>query len=154
MTLLAVRKGKAAHDVSEGISLTGSPWGRLDQAAPALRFPDMSSPRARSLTRWLPRWCAEAVAVPLAAQVATQPVVTAITAQFSVVGVLANAQAGPCVGPATVLGFAAAAASVVSARLAAVFGFGAGWAAQPIIWIARYGAGCRVRWPIFRWVRR
>ena len=39
---------------------------------------------------------------------ATQPLVTALSGQVSVVGVPANALAGPFVGPATVLGFAAA----------------------------------------------
>ena len=38
---------------------------------------------------------------------------------------VANALAGPFVGPATVLGFAAAGASLISGTLAAVFGFGA-----------------------------
>ena len=43
-------------------------------------------------------------------------------------------------GPATVLGFAAAGVSLLNVTLAAVFGFGAAWSAQMIIWIARIGS--------------
>ena len=48
--------------------------------------------------RWLPRWVAEAISVPLAAQVACTPVVTAISGQISLVAVLANLLAAPAVG--------------------------------------------------------
>ena len=58
--------------------------------------------------RWLPGVVAEAVTVPLAAHLATLPVVAAISGQVSLSGLAANALAGPFVGPATVLGFAAA----------------------------------------------
>ena len=102
------------------------------------------------LRRWLPRLVAESVAVPLAAHLATLPVVAAISGRVSVSGLLANAVAGPFVGPATVLGFAAAAASLLSAHLAALLGFGAAWAAQPILWVAHAGAalpGSSRDWP-------
>ena len=71
------------------------------------------------LARWLPRVLADAVAVPLAAHLATLPVVAAISGQVSVSGLFANAVAGPFVGPATVLGFAAAGLSLVTRRRAA-----------------------------------
>ena len=48
-----------------------------------------------SLARWLPRWLAEAVAVPLAAQLACTPVVAAISGQVSLVAVAANVLAAP-----------------------------------------------------------
>ena len=102
------------------------------------------------LQRWLPRLVAESVAVPLAAHLATLPVVAAISGRVSVSGLLTNAVAGPFVGPATVLGFAAAAASLLSAHLAAVLGFGAAWSAQPILWVAHAGAalpGSSRDWP-------
>ncbi|HEY0238784.1 MAG TPA: ComEC/Rec2 family competence protein [Friedmanniella sp.] len=102
------------------------------------------------LRRWLPRVLAESVAVPLAAHLATLPVVAAISGRVSVSGLLTNAAAGPFVGPATVLGFAAAAASLVSSRVAALLGFGAAWAAQPILWVAHGGAalpGSSHDWP-------
>lgn len=92
------------------------------------------------MRRWLPVIIAESIAVPLAAQLATTPVVAAISDRVSVAGLVANALAGPFVGPATVLGFAAAGASLISGTLAAVFGFGAAWGAQVIIWIATVGS--------------
>jgi competence protein ComEC len=92
------------------------------------------------MSRWLPVIIAESIAVPLAAQLATTPVLVAISDRVSVAGLVANALAGPFVGPATVLGFAAAGASLVSGALAAVFGFGAAWSAQVIVWIATVGS--------------
>ncbi len=106
------------------------------------------------LGRWLPRIVAESVAVPLAAHLATLPVVAAISGQVSVAGLAANALAGPFVGPATVLGFAAAGTSLVSGGLAAVFGFGAAWSAQAIITVAHLGAGlpgASWRWTVTPW---
>ncbi len=109
-----------------------------------------AAPWARVLRRWLPALVAEAVSVPLAAQLATTPVVAQLSGTVSVVGLLANAMAGPFVGPATVLGFAAAGMSLIRARLAAVVGFGAAWSAQPIVWIGRAAArlpGAALGWP-------
>jgi len=99
---------------------------------------------------WLPRPLAEAFAVPLAAHLATLPVVAALSGAVSVSGLLANALAGPFVGPATVLGFAAAGLSLLSSWLAVVAGWGASWCAQAIIWIAHAGAalpGSSWQWP-------
>ena len=109
-----------------------------------------AGPWSTLLERWLPRVVAETVAVPLAAHLATLPVVAAISGRVSVSGLLANAVAGPFVAPATVLGFAAAGASLISARAAAVLGFGAAWSAQPILWVAHGGAalpGSARDWP-------
>ncbi|SEQ11016.1 ComEC/Rec2 family competence protein [Microlunatus flavus] len=109
-----------------------------------------AGPWSALLRRWLPGPVAEAVAVPLAAHLATLPVVAAISGRVSVSGLLANAVAGPFVGPATVLGFAAAGASLASAHGAAVLGFGAAWSAQPILWVAHAGAvlpGSAHDWP-------
>ncbi len=99
---------------------------------------------------WLPAWLAEAITVPVAAQLATQPIVTAISGQVSLVGVLANLLAAPLVGPGTVLGFLAAALGIVSPALAAVAGWAAGGFAQAICWVAEAGAalpGAAVSWP-------
>lgn len=92
-----------------------------------------------SLSRWAPRWLAEALSVPLAAQLATQPLVTWLSEQVSVVGVITNVLAGPFVGPTTVLGFAAALLWWIP-WLAAGPGWVAGWCAQPILWLAELGA--------------
>jgi len=99
---------------------------------------------------WAPRWLAEAVAVPLAAQLVTQPVVSAISGQVSLVGLAANLLAGPLVGPGTVLGFAAAWAAVPLPWLARVLGWGAAGFAQTLCWIAAAGAalpGAWLTWP-------
>jgi competence protein ComEC len=92
------------------------------------------------MNRWLPLIIAESIAVPLAAQLGTSPVLAAVSERVSLAGLAANALAGPFVGPSTVLGFAAAGTSLLSATLAAVFGCGAAWSAQVIIWIATIGS--------------
>lgn len=92
-----------------------------------------------SLTRWCPRWIAEAFAVSLAAQLATQPIVTAISDRVSVVGVGTNVLAAPFVGPTTVLGLLAAVLSPLG-EFAVMPGWLAGWCAQPILWISQAGA--------------
>ena len=106
--------------------------------------------RWAAVMTWLPRPLAEAVGVPLAAQLATLPAVAALSGAVSLAGVVTNSLAGPFVGPATVLGFAAAGLSLISAPTAAVAGFGAAWCAQAIIWLAQFGAtfpGASWRWP-------
>lgn len=102
------------------------------------------------LSGWLPRWAAEAVAVPLAAQLATEPIVVALSGRVSLVGLLANALAGPLVGPATVLGFVATGLSVVWLPAAVACAWLAGWCAQGLCWLARLGdalPGAAVPWP-------
>ena len=68
-----------------------------------------------ALARWLPRWLAEAIAVPAAAQLACTPVVAAISGQVSLVAVAANLAVAPVVGPATVLGLAGGLVGLVAA---------------------------------------
>ncbi len=100
--------------------------------------------------RWLPVVVAESVSVPLAAHLATLPLVAAISGRVSLSGLVANALAGPFVGPATVLGLGAAGLSLVSPAAASVCGLGAAWSAQVIIWVAHYGSllpGSSWPWP-------
>lgn len=107
-------------------------------------------PWTDALARWLPRPVGEAVAVALAAQVATEPVVVWLSGRVSMVGVLANVVAAPLVGPATVLGVAAAVLSVVWLPAAVACAWLAGWCAQAIAQVARLGAalpGAAVEWP-------
>ena len=102
-----------------------------------------------AVSAWAPRWLAEALAIPLAAQLATQPLITALSGRVSVVGVLANALAGPFVGPATVLGMAAMCTSFVP-LLPVLLGWLAGWCVQPILWIAQWGSAlpsAALTWP-------
>lgn len=104
-----------------------------------------------AMASWLPRPLAESLAVPLAAQLATQPVVTVLSGQISVVGVLANLAAGPLVGPTTVVGLSCAVAAPFAPAVAAVLAWVAGWGAQGLCWIAHLGAALpspAIRWPV------
>ena len=88
------------------------------------------------LARWLPRWIAEAVSVPLAAQLACTPLVAAISGQVSLVAVVANLVAAPAVGPATVLGLLGGVVGLVSEPLGRVVATPAAWGARWIIAVA------------------
>ncbi|MEV5966920.1 ComEC/Rec2 family competence protein [Kribbella sp. NPDC051952] len=103
-----------------------------------------------AMAKWLPRWLAEAISCPLAAQIACTPVVAWLSGQVSMVAVGANLLAGPAVGPATILGFAAAGVALVSTGLAQLIGWAAAWPARWIILVAREGAdlpGAANPWP-------
>ena len=93
-----------------------------------------------ALARWLPRWLAEAVAVPAAAQLACTPMVAAISGQVSLVAVLANLLAAPAVGPATVLGLLGGLVTLVAPPLGRLVGAGAGWCVAWIVEVARHMA--------------
>jgi competence protein ComEC len=102
------------------------------------------------LMRWLPRWVAEAVSVPLAAQIACTPLVAAISGQVSLVAVGANLLAAPAVGPATVLGLAGGVVGLVAEPLGRIVATPAAWCAGWIIAVAVRGAGLPVAafgWP-------
>ncbi|MDO9379766.1 MAG: ComEC/Rec2 family competence protein [Nocardioidaceae bacterium] len=96
----------------------------------------LAPPWRDSLARWMPRFAAEALAVPLAAQLACTPVVAAISGQVSVVAVAANLLAAPAVGPATVLGLLGGTATLASAGLGRLVGL---LTALPATWIAQVG---------------
>jgi competence protein ComEC len=93
-----------------------------------------------ALARWLPRWLAEAIAVPAAAQLACTPLVAAISGQVSLVAVAANLLVAPVVGPATVLGLAGGLVGLVSRTVARLPGTLASWCVAWIILVARRGA--------------
>jgi len=93
-----------------------------------------------ALSRWLPAPLAEAVAVPMAAQVACTPVVAAFSGQVSLIAVAANLLAGPAVGPATVLGLAAGGITLLSTGVGHLVGHAAGAMAWWIVAVARHGA--------------
>jgi competence protein ComEC len=101
------------------------------------------------LGRWLPRWLAEAIAVPAAAQLACTPVVAAVSGQVSLVAVAANLLAAPAVGPATVLGLIGGLTDLVWPGLARVVATVAGWCVWWIVVVAEHGAslpGAAVAW--------
>jgi competence protein ComEC len=97
-----------------------------------------------ALMRWLPRWAAEAVAVPLAAQLACTPLVAAISGQVSLVAVGANMVVAWAVGPATVLGLLGGLVALLWAPLGALVATPAAWCASWIVAVARAGAGLPV----------
>lgn len=93
-----------------------------------------------AMARWMPRWLAEAIAVPAAAQLACTPLVAGISGQVSLVAVVANLLVAPVVGPATVLGLAGGLVGLVSGTLARLPGTLASWCVAWIILVARRGA--------------
>lgn len=93
-----------------------------------------------ALARWTPRWVAEALAVPLAAQAACTPVVAALSGQVSLVAVGANLLAAPAVAPATVLGLAGGLLGLLWRPAGILVAAPAAWSAQWIIAVARAGA--------------
>lgn len=93
-----------------------------------------------ALGRWLPRWVAEAIAVPAAAQLACTPLIAAISGQVSLVAVAANLIAAPAVGPATVLGLVGGILTLVSPPLGRLVGLTAGWCVAWIVEVAQRGA--------------
>lgn len=93
-----------------------------------------------AMTRWLPRWLAEAVSVPAAAQLACTPLVAAIAGQVSLVAVAANLLAAPAVGPATVLGLLGGVVTLIWPAAGHVVGVAAGWCVAWILAVAEHGA--------------
>lgn len=128
--------------VDPGFALSVLATGALVLLAP----PMVERLRARRV----PPGIAEALVVPVAAQVVTAPVVAALSSQVSLVAVVANLLAAPVVAPATVLG-------VLAAVVAPVWTGGAQglvWLAGPevswLVWVGRRCAavpGAVVAWP-------
>ncbi len=118
--------------VSAGFALSVVATGGILVLAPGLRD---------ALAGWLPRWLAEAVAVPLAAQLACTPLVAAISGQVSLVAVGANLAAAPMVAPATVLGLAGGLVGLVWDAGGRLLGTLAGWCVAWIVAVAERGAG-------------
>jgi competence protein ComEC len=103
------------------------------------------------LVGWMPRWSAEALAVPLAAQLVCTPVVAALSGQVSLVAVLANIVVAPAVAPATVLGLAGGLLTLVVPALGWCLGWGAGLFGWWIVAVATHLARLPVAaldWPV------
>lgn len=126
--LLLVVPGLA---VSAGFALSVLATGGILFLAPVWRD---------ALMAWLPRWAAEAVSVPLAAQVACTPVVTALSGEISLVAVVANLLAAPAIAPATVLGLAGGLVGLVWTPLGQVVAAPAAWSVAWIVEVAQRGA--------------
>jgi competence protein ComEC len=93
-----------------------------------------------ALARWLPRWLAEAIAVPATAQLACTPLVAGISGQVSLVAVAANLAAAVAVGPATVLGLASGLVGMVWPWAGQQIGTLASLCVAWIVEVARRGA--------------
>ncbi len=110
----------------------------------------LAGPWAKCLAAWLPRWLAEVIAIPLAAQCATEPVVVLLSGQLSIVGVVANVLVAPFIAPATIMGFLATGLSLGGVFVGRVAAVPAGWCCNAIAWIARccsHLPGARFSWP-------
>ncbi|WP_051366842.1 ComEC/Rec2 family competence protein [Hamadaea tsunoensis] len=100
--------------------------------------------------RGFPRWAAEALAVPAAAQVACGPVIAAISGTVSIVAIPANLLVAAAITPATLLGVAATALSAVWPAGAAAVAWLASWPVWWLVEVARVGAGLplgNLPWP-------
>jgi competence protein ComEC len=93
----------------------------------------LAGPLARALGRWMPGGLAAVIAIPLAAQIACQPVLVLLSPTLPLYGVPANLLAAPAAPVATVIGLAAC---LLLPWLPGVAGslLGAAW--LPSAWIA------------------
>jgi competence protein ComEC len=96
---------------------------------------------ADRLGTWMPRWCALAVAVPVAAQLACTPAVAALSGEVSLVAVFANLAAAPAVAPATITGLVGGLAALVWQPLGQLCGILAGASASWILTVGHAAAG-------------
>lgn len=153
------RRGIRSVGVAVLVLLLADPWLAV---APGFALSVLATagiillgpPCRDALARWLPRWVAEAVAVPLAAQIACTPVVAVLSGQVSLVAVVANLLAAPVVGPATVLGLLGGLLATMWVPLGRVVATPAGWCAEWIVTVAERSAavrGAAVDWPVSPW---
>lgn len=101
----------------------------------------LTRPLTTALRRVLPAWAAAGLAVPLAAQLACQPVLVLLAPTVSPLGVLANVLAAPAAPVATVVGLLACLVGTLAPPLATI-GVWICWV--PAAWIAavaRFFAG-------------
>ena len=98
----------------------------------------LGPPFRDAMQAWLPRWAAEALAVPFAAQLACTPVIAAVSEQVSLVAVPANLLVAVVVGPATVLGLLGGVLVLALPPAGHVCGWLAGMCASWIITVATH----------------
>lgn len=100
-------------------------------------------------TRRLPPALSEALAVTIAAQIATAPLLVAMGASFGWVAIPANLLAMPAVAPVTILGLLAAMLAPIAPFIAAPIAHLAAW---PAAWIATVAQVCSaLPWAAFPW---
>ena len=101
-------------------------------------------------TRGWPAPVADALAISAAAGLATAPLVAALDGSVSLVALPANLLAAPAVPAATVLGLAAALASVLPGPAADLLVWGAGWPVRWLVSVAQRAAAlpdATLDWP-------
>ncbi len=138
-------RGARALGVAVLCLLLANPWlalsvGFVLSALATAGILFLAPPWRDAMCRWLPRWLSEAVAVPLAAQLACTPVVAAISDQVSLVAVVANMLVAPAVGPATVLGLAGGLLVLVAEPVGVLVGHAGAWSAWWITAVAERSA--------------
>lgn len=160
VALIALATGRAARGlpllcVAVVVLLTIDPWlsrsyGFALSVLATAGLLLLARPLAEVMARYLPRGFALVLAVPLAAQLACQPVLLMLNPSLPLYGVAANLLAEPAAAPVTVLGLIACVAAPVFPPLATVM---AGLAWMPASWIAAVATffaglpGARAPWP-------
>lgn len=110
----------------------------------------LAPPWRERLSRRIPRWLAEPLAVSAAAHAACAPVLAMLGAGVSLIAIPANLSAAPAVGPATLLGVFAAMVAPITLPIARLIVIPAGLAVGWITGVARFCAGApfaTVGWP-------
>ncbi|WGD36413.1 ComEC/Rec2 family competence protein [Lysinibacter sp. HNR] len=128
-----------------GFALSVFATGGILLLAPAL---------AERLARAVPGWCALAVAVPVAAQLACQPILILLQPEISLIGVVANIVAAPAAPAATVLGLVACLLLPVVGWLGQMIGWVAWWPSAWIGHVARVSSelpAARIAWVDGAW---
>ena len=140
------RRGMRALSVAVMVLLLVDPWlarsvGFLLSSLATAGILLLAPAWRDAMTQWMPRLLAEAIAVPLAAQLVCTPAIAAISGQVSLIAVVANLAAAPAVGPTTVVGLLAGLAAVVTDPVGHLLGHAAGVPAWWIVSVATRGAG-------------
>jgi competence protein ComEC len=160
VALIALGAGRAARGfpllcVAVLVLLTIDPWlsrsyGFALSVLATAGLLLLARPLAEAMSRFLPRGLALVLAVPLAAQLACQPVLLMLNPSLPLYGVAANLLAEPAAAPVTVLGLIACVVAPVFPPLATVV---AALAWLPASWIAAVATffaalpGARAPWP-------
>lgn len=149
------RRGLRSLAVAALVLLLVDPWmsrsvGFLLSTSATAGIVLWASRWAHHMEHWAPAWLAQALCVPLAAQMATGPTSVALSGDVSAVGLVANMAVGPLVGPATVSGFAAVGIAPVWPVGAELVAWPAALAAHGIVLVAEQAAaapGATLWWP-------
>lgn len=160
VALVALAVGRAAHGLpllcaAVIILLVIDPWlsrsyGFALSVLATAGLLLLARPLADVIARLLPRGLAVVLAVPIAAQLACQPVLLLVNPSLPLYGVAANLLAEPAAAPVTVLGLIACVAAPVAPPVASV---AAALAWVPASWIAAVATvfsglpGARAPWP-------